>query len=53
MPVAGLPRRHRRVQGNSLLILDPANGQSLVEFGVFPLTYFGGASLDGYAFAKK
>jgi len=41
------------VQGNGLLILDPANGQSLVEFGAFPLTYFGGAKLDGYAFTKK
>jgi hypothetical protein len=41
------------VQGDGLLILDPGNGQSFVEFGAFPLTYFGGAKLDGYAFTKK
>ncbi|QUQ62705.1 papain-like cysteine protease family protein [Kutzneria sp. CA-103260] len=41
------------VQGEGLLILDPANGQSFVEFGAFPATYFGGATLDGYAFTKS
>ncbi len=40
------------VQGGGLLILDPVNGQSLTEFGEFPGTYFGGATLDGYAFTK-
>jgi hypothetical protein len=33
-------------------VLDPVNGQSLTEFGEFPGTYFGGATLDGYAFTK-
>jgi predicted double-glycine peptidase len=40
------------VQGEALLILDPVNGQSLTEFGEFPGTYFGGATLDGYAFTQ-
>ena len=33
-------------------LLRGARGQSLVEFGAFPETYFGGATLDGYAFTK-
>lgn len=41
------------VLGDSLLILDPANGESVVRFGDFPATYFGGATLDGYAFTKS
>ena len=41
------------VQDEGLLILDPINGQSLIEFGVFPATYFGGAALDGYAFSSR
>ena len=41
------------VLGDSLLILDPANGQSVVRFGDFPGTYFGGAKLDGYTFTKR
>ena len=40
------------VLGDSLLILDPASGQSVVRFGDFPGTYFGGAKLDGYALTK-
>jgi Papain-like cysteine protease AvrRpt2 len=40
------------VLGDGLLILDPANGQSVVRFGAFPGTYFGGATLDGYTFTK-
>ena len=40
------------IQGEGMLILDPVNGQSLVEFGDFPGTYLGGAMLDGYAFTK-
>lgn len=40
------------VLGDSLLILDPARGQSVVRFGDFPGTYFGGAKLDGYALTK-
>jgi hypothetical protein len=40
------------VLGNSLLILDPANGQSVVRFGDFPGSYLSGAKLDGYAFTK-
>jgi hypothetical protein len=40
------------VLGDSLLILDPVAGQSVVRFGDFPGTYFNGAKLDGYAFTK-
>jgi hypothetical protein len=40
------------VLGDSLLILDPINGQSVVRFGSFPASYFGGATLDFYAFTK-
>lgn len=40
------------VNGEGMLILDPVNGQSFVEFGEFPSTYFGGAKLDGYALTK-
>jgi hypothetical protein len=40
------------IQGEGMLILDPANGEAFVEFGEFPSTYFGGATLDGYAFTK-
>jgi hypothetical protein len=40
------------VLGDSLLILDPIAGQSVVRFGDFPGTYFSGATLDGYAFTK-
>jgi hypothetical protein len=40
------------VSGDSLLVLDPANGQSVVRFGDFPSTYFNGAKLDGYTFTK-
>jgi hypothetical protein len=38
------------VLGDSLLILDPINGQSVVRFGVFPSTYHGGATLDNYTY---
>jgi Papain-like cysteine protease AvrRpt2 len=41
------------VLGDSLLVLDPANGTSVVRFGDFPGTYFGGAKLDGYTFTKR
>ena len=41
------------VLGDSLLILDPANGESVVRFGDFPGTYFNGAKLDGYTFTKR
>jgi len=40
------------IQGEGLLILDPVNGECFTEFGEFPSTYFGGATLDGYAFTK-
>jgi Papain-like cysteine protease AvrRpt2 len=38
------------IQDDNLLILDPANGTSVVRFGVFPSTYYGGATLDAYTF---
>jgi len=41
------------VLGDGLLILDPVNGQSVVQFGAFPGTYFGGAKLDDYIFTKR
>jgi Peptidase_C39 like family len=41
------------VSGDSLLVLDPINGQSVVRFGDFPGTYFSGAKLDGYTFTKR
>jgi len=40
------------VLGDSLVTLDPINGQSVIRFGDFPGTYFGGATLDGYTFTK-
>jgi hypothetical protein len=40
------------VLGDSLLILDPANGQSVIPFATFPGSYFGGAKLDDYSFTK-
>jgi hypothetical protein len=36
-----------------LLVLDPINGQSVVRFGAFPASYFGGAKLDDYTFTKR
>jgi len=41
------------VLGDSLLILDPVNGTSIIRWQNFPATYFGGATLDGFAFTKK
>ena len=40
------------IQGEGLLILDPVNGECFTEFGEFPGTYFGGATLNGYALTK-
>jgi hypothetical protein len=40
------------VLGDSLLVLDPVNGQSVVRFGAFPASYFGGATLDDFTFTK-
>ena len=40
------------VNGEAMLVLDPVLGQSLTEFGDFPGTYFGGATLVGYAFTR-
>jgi hypothetical protein len=40
------------VDGDSLLVLDPINGQSVVRFGAFPGSYFSGAKLDEYTFTK-
>jgi Papain-like cysteine protease AvrRpt2 len=40
------------IRGDGLLVLDPVNGQSVVRFGAFPGSYFGGATLDGYTFTK-
>ena len=41
------------VEGDAMLILDPANGQSVVPFGAFPGSYFGGAKQDEYIFTKR
>jgi hypothetical protein len=41
------------ILGDSLLILDPINGTSVIRWQNFPATYFGGATLDGFAFTKK
>jgi Papain-like cysteine protease AvrRpt2 len=41
------------VLGDSLLVLDPINGQSVISFGTFPGSYFGGAKLDNYTFTKS
>jgi Papain-like cysteine protease AvrRpt2 len=41
------------VLGDSLLVLDPINGQSVVRFGAFPTSYFGGATLDNFTFTKS
>jgi hypothetical protein len=41
------------VQGDSILILDPINGQSIMPFADFPATYFGGAKLDMFVFTKS
>lgn len=38
------------IQGEGMIVLDPVNGESFVEFGDFPGSYYGGATLDGYAF---
>ena len=40
------------VAGDTLLILDPENGQSIVPFGSFPGSYVGGASLIEYHLTK-
>lgn len=41
------------ILGDSLLVLDPVNGMSVIRWQNFPATYFGGAKLDGYAFTKS
>lgn len=41
------------VLGDSLLVLDPINGQSVVRFGAFPGSYFSGATLGNYTFTKS
>ena len=40
------------VQGDSMLILDPVNGELVVRFGAFPGSYLGGAKQDEYVFTK-
>jgi hypothetical protein len=40
------------VLGDFLLVFDPINGQSVVRFGSFPASYFGGATLDEFTFTK-
>lgn len=41
------------VLGDSLLILDPANGPAVVRYQNFPSGYYGGATLDGFALTKS
>jgi hypothetical protein len=40
------------VSGEYLLVLDPVNGASVVQFQSFPSTYFGGATIEDYCFTK-
>ena len=42
-----------RVQADIVLILDPANGQSVLPFANFPADYFGRAKLDGFTFTSR
>jgi hypothetical protein len=41
------------VLDDNLLILDPANGESVFRFGDFPSAYFGGATVNSYCFTKS
>jgi hypothetical protein len=41
------------VQGDTLLVKDPANGTSVIPFNAFPTGYFGGAKLDVFVFTKS
>jgi hypothetical protein len=41
------------VLNDQLLICDPANGESVIQFEDFPATYSGGASLIGISLTKK
>lgn len=41
------------VQGDTLLVMDPVNGTSVIPFSQFPAGYFGGATLDDFTFTKK
>jgi papain like cysteine protease AvrRpt2 len=40
------------VMGDYMLVLDPVNGESVVQFQSFPATYFGGATIEDYCFTK-
>jgi hypothetical protein len=40
------------VLGDSLLVIDPENGASVIRFGAFPQRYFGGATIVEYCFTK-
>jgi len=40
------------VQGDTLLVMDPVNGTSVIPFNRFPDDYFGGATLDDFTFTK-
>jgi hypothetical protein len=41
------------VLNDQLLICDPANGDSVIQFEDFPATYQSGASLVGISLTKK
>ena len=41
------------VLGDSLLLLDPVNGTSVMRFAHFPAAYYGGAKVIGYSFTKR
>ncbi len=40
------------VMSESIIVLDPVNGQSVMLFESFPASYYGGATLDDYVFTK-
>jgi hypothetical protein len=41
------------VLGDSLLLLGPVNGTSVMRFANFPAAYYGGAKVIGYSFTKR
>ena len=40
------------ILNDQLLICDPANGESVISYGQFPASYFGGATLNAFTLTK-